>query len=75
MAILLDRIEDVSQHRGGGTLAKCDVASCDNRAIAGFQQSDINKSVIRWCKIHEADLCSKAYGRGRRLTQEQLDKT
>ena len=54
-------------------MAKCGVTTCDNRAIAGFEQADVNKSVIRWCKIHEADLCSKAYGPGRRLTQEQVD--
>ena len=56
-------------------MAKCGVTSCNNRAIAGFEQSDINKSVIRWCKKHETDLCSKAYGPGKRLTQEQVDKT
>jgi hypothetical protein len=56
-------------------MAKCGVTTCDKKAIKGFERANINKSVIRWCEDHEADLADEVYGPGRWLNQRQVDKT
>jgi hypothetical protein len=56
-------------------MAKCGITECSKRAVKGFEKADANRSVVRWCDDHEADLADKVIGPGRWLTQRQVDKT
>jgi len=56
-------------------MANCGVVGCDKKAIAGYEHDDINKSITRWCRVHEADLKSKVFAPGRWLNREEVDRT
>ena len=56
-------------------MANCGVVGCDKKAIAGYEHDDINKSITRWCRVHEADLKSKVFAPGRWLNREEVERT